>query len=85
MLCVSQITQEKVEPSEPGGGAVAGGLETVLELTDGWYNIRATLDGCLASAVKRRKLKIGCKIGIQGARVSPFFWVDGKTFRLEDR
>jgi breast cancer 2 susceptibility protein len=41
-----------------------------LDLTDGWYRIRATYDGALAKAVDKGTIKIGSKIAISGARVS---------------
>ena len=40
-----------------------------LELTDGWYKIRAEVDGAIARAVRRRKIRLGTKLLICGARV----------------
>ncbi|KAF8333072.1 BRCA2, oligonucleotide/oligosaccharide-binding, domain 1-domain-containing protein [Cantharellus anzutake] len=40
-----------------------------LELTDGWYKIRAEVDEVLARAARRRKIRLGTKIFICGARL----------------
>jgi breast cancer 2 susceptibility protein len=41
-----------------------------LEVTDGWYRMRAQVDGPLARAVRRGAVRIGRKIGVVGAKVS---------------
>ncbi len=66
VLCVSAILapepafDEKGEatPTFPG-----------LELTDGWYRIRAVTDATLGRAVSAGRLQIGYKIAITGARL----------------
>ena len=45
-------------------------MEVMLELSDGWYRIRASLDNTLASAVRRGRLRVGQKLAIAGAKVS---------------
>lgn len=40
-----------------------------LELTDGWYRIRTEVDEALARATRRRKIRLGTKIVIAGAKV----------------
>ncbi|KAF9469825.1 hypothetical protein BDZ94DRAFT_1286396 [Collybia nuda] len=41
-----------------------------LEVTDGWYRLRAQVDAPLARAIRKRVIKIGRKIGVAGARLS---------------
>lgn len=40
-----------------------------LVLTDGWYKIRAKIDASLSKAVSRRKVRVGTKLEIIGARL----------------
>lgn len=58
VLCVSDVQTGADE-----------GVE--LELTDGWYCIRASADKSLARAARKGKLVVGRKIAVAGARVSP--------------
>ncbi|KAJ7492322.1 hypothetical protein FB451DRAFT_1217887 [Mycena latifolia] len=66
VLCVSNITW-----SEPGvtddGLPIAPHPE--LEVTDGWYRLRAQVDAPLARAVRRGIVRVGRKIGVVGARL----------------
>ncbi|KAJ9119559.1 hypothetical protein QFC22_003268 [Naganishia vaughanmartiniae] len=64
ILCVSGI---KSQPSAliSEGQAIS---ESYLELTDGWYTMRAKVDPPLLRALKTGKLRIGSKIGISGAK-----------------
>lgn len=41
-----------------------------VDLTDGWYIIRALLDDCLARALDKRKIRVGRKLTLSGAKVS---------------
>ncbi|RUP24650.1 BRCA2, oligonucleotide/oligosaccharide-binding, domain 1-domain-containing protein [Jimgerdemannia flammicorona] len=41
----------------------------LLELTDGWYRIYASIDTALQRAVSKEKIKIGSKLAICGAQV----------------
>lgn len=70
VLCVSNITWS--EPSSIDDN----GLPTLpcpeLELTDGWYRLRAQVDESLARAVRKGILRVGRKIGVAGARVCCF-------------
>ncbi|SGZ16932.1 BQ5605_C020g09080 [Microbotryum silenes-dioicae] len=75
VLCVSKIRYgdpnsfgDEVEESHTGRKDVAG-----LELTDGWYRIRANVDATLKSAVEREKVRVGSKIAVSGARLENSF------------
>lgn len=71
VLCVSQIRWEEETTSElENAGAHDTALTIVgLELTDGWYRIRANVDRTLKSACERGKIVLGCKLAISGAKV----------------
>ncbi|KAF9479433.1 hypothetical protein BDN70DRAFT_906293 [Pholiota conissans] len=66
VLCVTNIfwsarrEDEDENPIEP---------HPELELTDGWYRLRAQIDLPMARAVRRGVIKIGRKIGFAGARL----------------
>lgn len=49
----------------------AGHSERVLELeiTDGWYRLRAEVDAPLMKAISRDVLRVGRKLGVAGAKV----------------
>lgn len=53
VLCVSAIDEARSE----------------LELTDGWYSVRASMDEALAFRVSRRAIRVGVKLAICGARL----------------
>jgi breast cancer 2 susceptibility protein len=64
---VISVTNEKV--SEDGWILQAARAE--IEVSDGWYRLRAQVDAPLARAIMRKTLKPGKKIAIACARVSP--------------
>ncbi|KAH9070787.1 hypothetical protein EDB83DRAFT_2517952 [Lactarius deliciosus] len=68
VLCVSDITwsQEGVQVGEDGLPAVP---HPTLELSDGWYRLRARVDDILARAVRRDVIRVGRKIAISGASI----------------
>jgi breast cancer 2 susceptibility protein len=68
VLCVSDITwsQVGVQVGEDGLPVVP---HPTLELTDGWYRLRARVDEILARAVSRGVIRVGRKIAISGASV----------------
>lgn len=71
VLCVSQIRWEEATHESDNGQADASALVIAgLELTDGWYRIRANVDRTLKSACERGKIVVGCKLAIAGAKVS---------------
>lgn len=44
-------------------------FQGVMELTDGWYGIKAALDAPLTHLVQNNKLRIGDKLCIYGAEL----------------
>ncbi len=67
VLCVSEI--KWLENRLLENGEMYHGCPE-LELTDGWYKIRAQVDAPLTRAIRKGTLAIGRKIAIVGARVS---------------
>ncbi|KZP25285.1 hypothetical protein FIBSPDRAFT_820691 [Athelia psychrophila] len=67
ILCISNITWS-------AAGLTDDGLPIEpfpeLEVTDGWYRLRARPDESLARAARRGVLKVGRKIAVAGARLS---------------
>lgn len=70
VLCVSQLRWD--DPPELDDGSIPSGDLVIvgLELTDGWYRIRANVDEALKSACERGKIVVGSKLALSGARVS---------------
>ncbi|KDQ15696.1 hypothetical protein BOTBODRAFT_108380, partial [Botryobasidium botryosum FD-172 SS1] len=62
ILCVTRVEQGYRRDED--GKTVS--LDPELELTDGWYKIRATTDAVLARAVKRRRIRVGTKLAMSG-------------------
>ena len=46
-----------------------GKASVLLELTDGWYRIRAEIDARLTTAVESGRIAVGRKLSIVGAKV----------------
>ncbi|KAF9245840.1 hypothetical protein BU15DRAFT_70904 [Melanogaster broomeanus] len=67
VLCVSNITWSSSGCDENG---IPLPPHPKLEVTDGWYRLRARIDAPLARAVKKGKIKIGRKIAVAGAKLS---------------
>jgi breast cancer 2 susceptibility protein len=61
-LCVSDIVWFEAEHRR-------GVTYPELEVTDGWYRLKAKIDAPMARAIKRDVIRIGRKIGVAGARV----------------
>lgn len=67
VLCISNITWPNGEADENGRPAA---LHPELEVTDGWYRIRARVDQPLARATRKGFLRIGRKIAVAAAKLS---------------
>lgn len=71
VLCVSNIFWS------PAG--VTDGLRIEpypeLEVTDGWYRLRAQVDLAMATAVRKGVIRVGRKFGVAGARVCIPSWL----------
>ncbi|WWC73712.1 uncharacterized protein I206_107684 [Kwoniella pini CBS 10737] len=44
-------------------------MDYLLELTDGWYRIKAHIDECLSQAVLKGRIAVGRKIAVSGAKL----------------
>lgn len=73
VLCVSGILWSE-------GGVTDDGLKIEpypeLELTDGWYRLRAQVDLPMARAVGRNVIRVGRKLGFAGAKVGFLYLFD---------
>ena len=67
VLCVSNILGWS--PARAG----SGGQHPELEVTDGWYRMRAKIDLPLARAVRRGLIRVGSKLSVSGAKVSSLY------------
>ncbi|EIW64119.1 uncharacterized protein TRAVEDRAFT_109911 [Trametes versicolor FP-101664 SS1] len=68
ILCVSNIVILGTSPRAKNGTAYEPHPE--LEVTDGWYRLRANVDLPLARAIRRGRICIGSKLAISGAKLS---------------
>ncbi|KAH0838071.1 hypothetical protein J3R83DRAFT_6312 [Lanmaoa asiatica] len=67
VLCISDI----IWPASASEGDTAPvQAYPELEVTDGWYRLRARIDAPLARGVTKGKIKIGRKIAVAGAKLS---------------
>lgn len=67
VLCISNIIWPTGNANENGRPANS---HPELEVTDGWYRLRAQIDAPLARATRKGIIKIGRKIAIAGSKVS---------------
>lgn len=67
VLAVSAMWWAPQEMNEDGTVLVLP--HPTFELTDGWYRVRTEVDEALARAARRRKIRIGTKLVIVGAKV----------------
>jgi breast cancer 2 susceptibility protein len=66
VLCISDITWPDGSDQDAGTRA---SVMPQLEVTDGWYRLRADVDDSMARAMHRGTLRVGMKILVAGARV----------------
>ncbi|NP_001006654.2 breast cancer type 2 susceptibility protein [Canis lupus familiaris] len=72
VLCISEIISSSADISETSSSKTSSvGTKKVgiIELTDGWYAIKAQLDPPLLALVKNGRLTVGQKITIHGAEL----------------
>ncbi|KAG2156582.1 uncharacterized protein EDB93DRAFT_1127388 [Suillus bovinus] len=67
VLCVSNVTWSPAGETDDGFPIPS---HPELEVTDGWYRLRARVDKPLARAIRKGHIKIGRKIAVAGARLS---------------
>lgn len=72
VLCVSDIISLSTNVSETSGSKASSedsNKVDTIELTDGWYAVKAQLDPPLLALVKSGRLTVGQKIITQGAEL----------------
>ncbi|NXW85040.1 BRCA2 protein, partial [Alopecoenas beccarii] len=71
VLCISKIISLNtvVSPSSSNKNMESKKAAAIIEVTDGWYGIRALLDPPLKAFLHRRRLTVGQKIIVHGAEL----------------
>ncbi|XP_066225203.1 breast cancer type 2 susceptibility protein [Saccopteryx leptura] len=72
VLCVSEILSPNTSLPETSSSKTSGvdtGKAATVELTDGWYAVKAQLDAPLSALVQRGRLAVGQKIITHGAEL----------------
>ncbi|NXK12353.1 BRCA2 protein, partial [Herpetotheres cachinnans] len=71
ILCISKIISLNtvVSPSSSNKNVESKKAAAIIEVTDGWYGIRALLDPPLKAFLHRRRLTVGQKIIVHGAEL----------------
>ncbi|NWX66008.1 BRCA2 protein, partial [Promerops cafer] len=71
VLCISKIISLNtvVSPSSSSKNMESKKAAALIEVTDGWYGIRALLDPPLKAFLDRRRLTVGQKIIVHGAEL----------------
>ncbi|NXP14845.1 BRCA2 protein, partial [Thinocorus orbignyianus] len=71
ILCVSKIISLNavVSPASSNKNVESKKAAAIIEVTDGWYGIRALLDPPLKAFLHRRRLTVGQKIIVHGAEL----------------
>ncbi|KAK0180658.1 hypothetical protein PV327_003021 [Microctonus hyperodae] len=65
VLCVSQIFTDNINDRSP----ISKWQPSAIELTDGWYSVRCTIDYAMIDNIKKNKIKVGTKLMIYGAEL----------------
>jgi breast cancer 2 susceptibility protein len=66
VLCVVAVHRPPPSKNDKNEQVV---VPPYLELTDGWYHIKAQVDDCLVRAINKGKITVGRKLGITGAKL----------------
>lgn len=66
VLCVSKIFWSEAGADDEG---IPTECVPQLELTDGWYRLRANVDDPLERAIRKGHIRVGRKLAIANARV----------------
>ncbi|XP_074001298.1 breast cancer type 2 susceptibility protein [Numenius arquata] len=71
VLCISKIISLStvVSPTSSNKNVESKKAAAIIEVTDGWYGIRALLDPPLKAFLHRRRLTVGQKIIVHGAEL----------------
>ncbi|XP_069495363.1 breast cancer type 2 susceptibility protein isoform X2 [Ambystoma mexicanum] len=73
VLCISKIISMGTNMLSPNNSkcSVADGKNSasIIEVTDGWYGIKAILDTPLSALVSRKRILVGSKIIVHGAEL----------------
>ncbi|KFQ88144.1 Breast cancer type 2 susceptibility protein, partial [Phoenicopterus ruber ruber] len=71
VLCISKIIplNTVVSPTSSNKNVESRKAAAIIEVTDGWYGIRALLDPPLKAFLHRRRLTVGQKIIVHGAEL----------------
>lgn len=72
VVCVTYISWKESHTNENG---VHVDAHPTLEVTDGWYCLRARVDEPLGKACMKSKIRIGTKLAVLGAKVKVFSFV----------
>lgn len=67
--CDQGILPQEVPPASVDENGDPVLPKPVVELTDGWYRVRAEVDDAILRAIRRGALRVGMKVGIVGAKV----------------
>jgi len=78
VLCVSDILWSPAGITEDG---LPIEPHPELEVTDGWYRLRAQVDLPMARAVRKGTIRIGRKIGVAGAKVCVLVFLESISQR----
>nr|XP_047904033.1 breast cancer type 2 susceptibility protein [Anser cygnoides] len=69
VLCVSKIISLNAVVSPSNNNMESKKGAAIIEVTDGWYGIRALLDPPIKAFLRRRRLRVGQKIIVHGAEL----------------